>query len=267
MSKYIKEFDTTAELNTFLDGAENGYYLLRDNSDTGETRMHYLKVVSLPNFCIKALADSTVSFNKTDRNLQYSVNGGGSWEDYTGQTVSLSTGAKMYWRRTVSTIISEWSGQGNFTFTGNVELQGNIHSLLVEDFENMTSLVGWTKIFLNAFVNQSAITKIEKLRLPATTLANECYEYMFHNCTNLTGTAPILPATRLTTYCYLNMFNNTKINKVFSYAEDISANMCLISWLNGVPATGDFYNLGGATYPTGGNGIPSGWTEHTRIDS
>ena len=36
-------------------------------------------------------------------------------------------------------------------------------------------------------------------------------------------------------------------------------------WLNGVSATGDFYNLGGATYTTGTSGIPSGWTVHTSL--
>lgn len=37
------------------------------------------------------------------------------------------------------------------------------------------------------------------------------------------------------------------------------------TWLSGVAATGDFYNLGGATIPTGTDGIPSGWTEHTQL--
>lgn len=29
--------------------------------------------------------------------------------------------------------------------------------------------------------------------------------------------------------------------------------------------TGDFYNLGGATYTSGDSGIPTGWTEHTLL--
>ena len=41
--------------------------------------------------------------------------------------------------------------------------------------------------------------------LPATTLANNCYQYMFQDCTSLT-TAPELPATTLARYCYRNMF-------------------------------------------------------------
>ena len=41
--------------------------------------------------------------------------------------------------------------------------------------------------------------------LPATTLADYCYQYMFRNCTSLTQ-APALPATTLADYCYRFMF-------------------------------------------------------------
>ncbi len=42
-------------------------------------------------------------------------------------------------------------------------------------------------------------------KLPATTLGERCYQYMFKNCTALTQ-APILPATTLANYCYNYMF-------------------------------------------------------------
>lgn len=263
MSKFIKSFDTTAELNAFLDGAESGFYLLRDNSDNTDSRIHYERVVNIPNFCVKAIEDSTVAFSRTDRNLQYSLDYGKTWVDYIGQTVSISTGAKMYWRRTVSTGFN--NSIGKFTFTGNVALQGNIHSLLAIDFENLTSFQGWTGVFAETFISQTAITSIEKLRLPATTLQGGCYSNMFNQCSNITGAAPVLPATTLPSSCYQFIFYGTKINKITTYAEDISASYCLSSWLSGVPSTGDFYNLGGATYTTGGSGIPSGWTEHTQL--
>ena len=41
--------------------------------------------------------------------------------------------------------------------------------------------------------------------LPATTLASNCYQYMFRDCTGLT-TAPVLPATTLAEFCYSSMF-------------------------------------------------------------
>ena len=101
--------------------------------------------------------------------------------------------------------------------------------------------------------------------LPATSLANYCYYEMFKGCTGLSE-APALPATSLADGCYYYMFQGcTLLNKIVSYAKNISANNCLNNWLNGVSATGDFYNLGGANYPTGTSGIPSGWTVHTSL--
>ena len=42
--------------------------------------------------------------------------------------------------------------------------------------------------------------------LPATTLADYCYDSMFRGCTSL-AQAPALPAATLATYCYRHMFN------------------------------------------------------------
>lgn len=51
--------------------------------------------------------------------------------------------------------------------------------------------------------------------LPATTLAGGCYENMFYYCTSLT-TVPELPAPKLTSSCYLSMFYNCTSLKVYS---------------------------------------------------
>ena len=102
--------------------------------------------------------------------------------------------------------------------------------------------------------------------LPATTLASNCYSSMFGGCTSLTA-APVLPAKTLAIACYYGMFNGcTNLNEVTTYADDISASNCLNYWLNNVAASGDFYNLGSATYIVdSASGIPTGWTEHTSI--
>ena len=101
--------------------------------------------------------------------------------------------------------------------------------------------------------------------LPATTLAQYCYMNMFRDCTSLT-TAPVLPATTLAQGCYGNIFNGcTSLNSVTTYANNISAPNCLTNWLSGVAATGDFFNLGNASYTEGASGIPSGWTEHNSL--
>ena len=97
--------------------------------------------------------------------------------------------------------------------------------------------------------------------LPATTLAEYCYYYMFRGCTGLT-TAPVLPATTLVKNCYGNMFYGcTNLNSVTMLATDISASGCLSNWLKNVSSTGTFIKDASQTsLKTGANGIPSGWT-------
>ena len=55
------------------------------------------------------------------------------------------------------------------------------------------------------FVSCSSLTTAPEL--PATTLASGCYQYMFHGCSSLTS-APALPATTLANQCYRSMFNH-----------------------------------------------------------
>ena len=64
------------------------------------------------------------------------------------------------------------------------------------------------------------------VKLPATTLANRCYQYMFADCTSLT-TAPELPATTLASYCYTYMFQGcTGLTTAPSLPATTLANRC-----------------------------------------
>ena len=100
-----------------------------------------------------------------------------------------------------------------------------------------------------------------KYCLPATTLANYCYSYMFYGCKSLT-TAPELPATTLANDCYSKMFYGcSKLNYIKMLATDISAFSCLNNWVNGVASTGTFVkNAAMTSLPSGASGIPTGWT-------
>ena len=97
--------------------------------------------------------------------------------------------------------------------------------------------------------------------LPATKLAQYCYQNMFQDCTKLT-TAPELPATTLASYCYASMFRGcTNLNYIKCLATDISASDCTSNWVRGVASTGTFVKPSSmASWTTGVNGIPSGWT-------
>ena len=123
--------------------------------------------------------------------------------------------------------------------------------------------------------------------LPATTLANNCYEYMFNGCSSLTS-APALPATTLAVYCYGEMFMrctslttapelpaatlaNNCYSSMFSNCTSLNYVKCLATyvqgyglhtynWLQNVSASGTFVRYANTTWPSGANGIPSGWT-------
>ena len=123
--------------------------------------------------------------------------------------------------------------------------------------------------------------------LPATTLASNCYQYMFRDCRNLT-TAPALPATTLADYCYQNMFKGCSklttapelpattlakncyqqmfygcksLNYIKCLATNISASNCTYDWVYNVASTGTFVkNHNMASWTTGTKGIPANWT-------
>jgi hypothetical protein len=77
--------------------------------------------------------------------------------------------------------------------------------------------------------------------LPATELANNCYESMFNGCSSL-ETAPVLPATKLVVNCYQYMFQDCiSLSSVTCLATDITANCCLLDWLEwaGIGGSGE----------------------------
>ena len=82
---------------------------------------------------------------------------------------------------------------------------------------------------------------------------------MFYNCSSLIS-ATELPATTLANYCYQNMFYNcTNLNYIKCLATNISATNCIYNWVNGVTSTGTFIkNPNMTSWPT--SSIPSGWT-------
>ena len=115
------------------------------------------------------------------------------------------------------------------------------------------------------FVNCTSLTTAPAV-LPATVLTSNCYEAMFHGCSSLT-TAPELPATTLYEYCYSYMFINCiKLNYIKMLATDISAEGCLMIWVDNVAPTGTFVKHPDANIPTGKGGIPSGWTVETATE-
>lgn len=192
---------------------------------------------------------------------EYCVDGDGNWKALSAGTAteSIDSGHTLSFRGNLVPNISK--GIGTFTISKKCNLKGNCMSMLFgNNAANNYSLSGKNFAFCKLFYNCSNIVNVDSNFLPATTLADSCYDSMFHYCTRLT-TAPALPATKLINYCYYNMFYNcTKLNYIKMLATDISATNCLSNWVNSVSSTGTFIkNAAMTSLPTGNSGIPSGW--------
>ena len=139
-----------------------------------------------------------------------------------------------------------------------MKVYGNIMSLLDETgFATKTDLPSSDYVFYGLFYDNDKLTDASGLLLPATTLASNCYNSMFADCTSLTA-APALPAPTLAESCYESMFGgctaltaapelpattlvNSCYNQMFYYcsklasvtckATNISAQLCLSNWL------------------------------------
>ena len=137
---------------------------------------------------------------------------GETWESMgststTALTAIIPANGKLYLRCS----INAWSTSSYYNTintTGDCNVGGNIMSLLYgSNFtgEETTFPSGSSYNFNNLFSNNTYLVDASNLLLPATTLADYCYQNMFYCCTLLTA-APALPATTLTECCYYQMF-------------------------------------------------------------
>ena len=118
------------------------------------------------------------------------------------------------------------------TFTDKnvkVACTGDIRTLL--NWKNYSTVDTQNARFCKLFYGCTALTSAPDL--PATTLANECYERMFYGCTSLTS-APELKATTLANRCYFGMFSGcTSLEKAPELKATTLATECYESMFNG----------------------------------
>ena len=178
-------------------------------------------------------------------------------------------------------------GATRFTGTGScTNMFYNCRSLRTAPSLNATQLSDFC--YQEMFENCRSLTAAPDL--PATTIYTCSYRMMFKGCSSLTSAPRILPALLLKYMCYSEMFSGTAITTAPELPAGDLATQCYYrmfagcinlnnikvratSWNTtdaqyftaGVAETGDFYNLGNATIPTGNDGIPSNWTIHTSL--
>jgi hypothetical protein len=211
----------------------------------------------------------------------------------TGITATIPANGKLYLKANADAWANS-THRNSITASRNHNVGGNIMSLLYGDsFEYKTVFPNNSSANFKGFLNSNTkLINAKDLVLPAITLTWGCYYSMFNGCNSLTTSPTTLPATTLGISCYRDMFNGCSalttspvilattltnyscsymfyncfiLDNITMYANNISANNCLQNWLGNVASTGDFYNLGGTTYPSGASGIPTGWTEHTTL--
>ena len=107
-----------------------------------------------------------------------------------------------------------------FSLIKQIKLSGNIQSLL--NYSNSCTPYCYYQTFLNC----DSLIDANDLKLPATTLANNCYSNMFRNCTSLSA-APELPASEMVDSCYDYMFYGcTSLSSAPALPANILADRC-----------------------------------------
>ena len=130
---------------------------------------------------------------------------GTNWSTYTfWNTITLSSiGSKVYWRNTSTS--TTWfstsaSNYYKFVMTWSINWSGDVNYLINK---NSTKELGSDCCFEKLFSECTSL-KVPP-ELPATTLTNYCYEYMFDH--SWVTTPPVLSCTSLAAGCYSGMFN------------------------------------------------------------
>ena len=148
-----------------------------------------------------------------DKNFYYKKNDDVEWtlwefnSNYSSE-ITLNKGEKLYVRSDSSNACAVYDEPVDdckyyyFTISGGkISASGNIMSLL--NFTPILPNYAFYKLF------EDCTSLVSAPELPATTLADGCYEFMFRGCSSLTQ-APELPATTLADHCYHYMFYGCK---------------------------------------------------------
>lgn len=163
----------------------------------GEYSKQSLTIIPKGNGSIKFVSATTTYY--------YSMDNGSTWIGaYSATTIPMTANTPIMFKGTMTPNYS-W-GIGRFSASTYFDVEGNIMSLLYSDnFEDQTNLSDKDYAFQTLFYSSKLISA-ENLILPATTLSERCYYYMFGECKSLTK-IPELPATTLAESCYMVMFS------------------------------------------------------------
>ena len=262
MGKYLHLFDTEVEFDAVYNNDET-YYEPWVSLTLDSDRVDYNKTESIEPLTFKITSPGLVRWNldvdydssslrfltEGQRTIEYSLNGG-DWTSITSNTgdsapsISVTEGDILKFRGNNDTyyggyyyyedVYEEYRSVFSGT-TAGFELEGNIMSLITSTgYETLVEMTEDNNyVFASLFAGCTGLTSAGNLILPATTLADSCYEVMFEGCTSLTK-APELPATTLADDCYHDMFTHcTSLTQAPELPATTLANSCYNSMFRG----------------------------------
>ena len=185
----------------------------------------------------KFVTDGTVKWQNVKGDIEYSKNGGSTWTAFNGATVSATTGDEIWFKGSLTggCGANTEKSSSKFYTSGYFFASGNIQSLC--GFYNTLQVYHFSYLFSKcSFLN---IDENNKLLLPATTLADSCYNSMFQGCASL--------------------------NYIKAMFITIPSRYCMNNWVNGVASSGTFVTNSAAIWTSecGVSTYPCNWTVET----
>ena len=146
---------------------------------------------------------SLINTKEEEPNLEYSSDGGNTWATLHAneQVTFTNVGDSVMLRGINPNGFSGFPEPAYFTMKGRIAASGSVMSLI--DGEGISTTIPHQECFCYLFQNCTSLTQAPEL--PATDVTQSCYRFMFKGCTNLKQ-APELPATVLDYACYYEMF-------------------------------------------------------------
>lgn len=229
-------------------------------------------------FAIKATEDNTIvtvnyysgiSGDRDVTTIEYSLDEGGSWTEYTAvSAITLNAGDRLCLRGKATKYNGYNSPFQLFSANKLCSISGDMMSLMCNASWERSSSAGVDAF--NSFFKSATwidINQDKPLILSATSLGNKCYKNMFAGCTNLT-TAPILPASTPGTGkgdqgSFCQMFDGCSklvYVKCLVTTNVGGSNTATKNWMRGVFSSGIFVTTDSSIWSRDEHGIPSGWT-------
>ena len=169
------------------------------------------RYVNMP-LTIESLGTGNVVFTCYNANIYQNTSykkNDGEWTTITtsGATnIPVVAGDEVQFKGT-NNVSMYYNGAPVINSTAQFKVKGNIMSMGIGSGFESADTITLNYIYEYFFQNATNLVSAKYLVLPATTLSQYCYAYMFKGCTGLVDAPMILPSETMSDYCYYYMFS------------------------------------------------------------